>query len=112
MTILDRIVGLGFSAVVFIGFPCRLWWDFYHPEDWVPHTGTDPHIYIWGLPLCWLVCIYVFTSIYKMERKRKRRARLAALLVRAEELAREHRRDEAAAVLEECQSLLAQVKST
>jgi hypothetical protein len=46
-----------------------------------------------------------------LERKRHLRARLKVLLVRAEALVRQRRRDEAAAVLKDCEELSSKLKS-
>ncbi len=92
--------------------PVRIWWDFHHPESWSPGTGDDPHVYLWAIAGTVMLCLYIAVRIVHLERIRKRRARRAALLIRAEALVRQHRRAEALAVLKECQDLLDKVKST
>ena len=102
------------AVLVFLGVVCpfRVWWDFHHPENWSPGSGNDPHVYLWAWAAVGAFIGWVAWRIALLERQRKRRARLKALLVQAESLVRKHRRDEAKAVLKECEDLLSQVKST
>ncbi len=104
----------GFTAIIFflgVVFPFRAWWDLHHPEHWRPGSVDDPHVYLWAWGavsgfLAWLVWRFAL-----LERKLQRRARLKALLARAEALLRQRRRVEAEAVLKECEVLLSRVKS-
>jgi UDP-N-acetylmuramyl pentapeptide phosphotransferase/UDP-N-acetylglucosamine-1-phosphate transferase len=102
------------GVLVFVGvvFPFRAWWDFHHPENWSPGSADDPQVYLWAWASVAVFVAWVAGHIALLERKRKLRARLKALLVRAEALVRQHRRDEAAEVLKECEEMLANVKST
>ncbi len=99
-------------VVLGVVFPFRAWWDFHHPENWSPGSADDPQVYLWAWAAVSVFLAWVAGRIALLERKRKLRARLRALLVRAETLVRQHRRDEAAEVLKECEELLANVKST
>ncbi len=99
-------------AIVAVGAPFRVWWDFHHPENWSPDSCYDPHIYLWAWAAGGIFIVCIALRIVFLECKRKRRERLAALLVRAEALVKQHRRGEAAAVLKECEELLSKVQST
>jgi hypothetical protein len=98
--------------VVTVVFPFRAWWDLRHPENWMPGSGDDPHVYLWLWGATGVFIAWVAWRIVLMERQSQRRARLKTLLMRAESLVRQHRQDEARAVLEECEVLLAKVKSS
>ena len=106
MTKHDWWVALIYCGVVCIGLPYQLWSDFHHPENWISGTANDPHIYGWVFVALWLSLVYIGISIFRIERKIKRRARLAALMIRAKELLRQRRTDEAGTILEECKRLL------
>jgi hypothetical protein len=112
MSRLDKWTLAVVLIIVAVVFPFRAWWDLHHPESWMPGSGDDPHVYLWLWGAGGVFIAWVAWRIALMERQRKRRARLKALLVRAESLARQHRQDEARAVLEECEALLAKVKSS
>ena len=101
-------------ALVVLTVVCsvRVGWDFQHPENWSPGSLYDPHIYLWGWAAGAIFIGWIAWRIVPMERNRRRRWRVKALLVRAETLVRQRRRDEAAAVLKECETLLSKVKST
>lgn len=109
---LDNLVGIAFFALIFIGVPCKAWWDFHHPENWNREPANNPQIYLPVMAFAWFLSLYIVTRIFIGERKVRRRARLAALLIRAEALVKQHRRDEAAAVLKECEALLSKVQSS
>ncbi len=111
MSRVDKWGLTGLLIAYAVVFPLRAWWDLHHPENWIPGSGCDPHVYLWvwaglGGLIAWLAW-----RIALQERQCKRRARLKALLVVAESLVRQHRRDEAKAVLKECEDLLSKVKS-
>ena len=99
-------------VIVAVVFPFRVWWDFQHPENWSPGSLHDPHTYLWGWAAGAVFIGCIAWRIVLLERNRKRRWRLKALLAWAETLVRQRRRDEAAAVLKECEDLLSKVKST
>jgi hypothetical protein len=101
-------------VLVFVGivFPFRAWWDFQYPQNWSPGSADDPQVYLWAWAAVAVYLAWVAGSIALLERKRKLRARFQALLIRAEALVRQHKRDEAAEVLKECEELLANVKLT
>jgi hypothetical protein len=99
-------------VIVAVVFPFRGWWDFHHPDNWNPGSLNDPHIYLWGWAATAILIGWIAWRIVSTERNRRRRSRVKALLVRAETLVRQCRRDEAAAVLKECEALLSKVKST
>lgn len=99
-------------VIVAVGAPFRVWWDIHHPENWSPGSLNDPHSYLWGWAAGGIFIVGIALRIVFLERKCKRRARLKALLIRAEALVKQHRRDEAAAVLKECEDLWSKVKST
>jgi hypothetical protein len=99
-------------VIVAVVFPFRAWWDLRHPENWSPGSGNDPHVYMWAWAAGGSLMVWIAWRIAFLERKRKQRMRVKALLVRAETLVRQRRRDEAAAVLKECEALLSKVKST
>jgi len=99
-------------VIVAVVFPFRVCWDFQHPENWSPGSLYDPHIYLWGWAAGAIFIGWIAWRIVSMERNRRRRWRVKALLVRAETLVRQRRRDVASAVLKECESLLSKVKST
>lgn len=102
------------AVLVFLGvvFPFRAWWDLQHPESWYPGSGGDPHVYLWVWAVGGVFIAWIAWRIALLERQHKRRARLKALLALAESLVRQQRRDEAKAVLKECEDLLSKVKST
>lgn len=102
----------GVLVIVGVVFPFRAWWDLHYPESWTPGSADDPHVYLWAWAAVAVYLAWVAGRIAFLERKRKLRARLRALLVRAEALVRQHKRDEAAEILKECEELLANVKST
>jgi uncharacterized membrane protein (DUF441 family) len=83
------------GVLVFVGivFPFRAW-------------------YLWAWAAVAVFIAWIAGRIALLERKRKLRARLQALLIRAEALVRQQRRDEAAEVLKECEEMLSNVKST
>jgi hypothetical protein len=101
-------------ALVVLAVICsvRLWWDIQHPENWSPGSMNDPHTYLWGWAAGGIFIGCIAWRIVRMERNRVRRWRVKTLLLQAEALVRQHRRDEAAAVLKECEELLSKVKST
>jgi hypothetical protein len=101
-------------ALVILAVVCsfRVWWDFHHPEQWSRDPLKDPRIYLWGWAAGAVFIGCIAWRIVLLERNWKRRGRVKALLVRAETLVRQRRRDEAAAVLKECEALLSKVKST
>ena len=99
-------------VIVAVVFPFRVWWDFQYPESWSPGSLNDPHIDLWGWAAGGILIGWIAWRIVSMERNSRRRWRVKALLVRAETLVRQRRRDEAAAVLKECEALLSKVKST
>jgi hypothetical protein len=99
-------------VLVSVVLPFRVWWDFHHPEDWSPGSGNDPHVYLWAWAAVGVFAACIALRMVFPDRNDRRRARLKGLLVRAEALVRQHRRDEAAAVLKECEALLSKVKST
>jgi hypothetical protein len=98
-------------VIVAVVFPFRLWWDLQHPENWSPGSFDDPHIYLWGWAACAILIGWIAWRIVLMERNRKRRWRVKSLLALAETLVRQRRRDEARAVLKECEALLSKAKS-
>ena len=98
-------------VIVAVVFPFRLWWDLQHPENWSPGSFDDPHIYLWGWAACAILIGWIAWRIVLMERNRKRRWRVKSLLALAETLVRQHRGDEARAVLKECEALLSKAKS-
>lgn len=102
----------GVLVIVGVVFPFRAWWDFQHPESWSPDSANDPHVYLWAWVAVAVYLAWVAGRIAFLERKCKLSARLRALLVRAEALVRQHKRDEAAEILKECEELLANVRST
>jgi hypothetical protein len=99
-------------VIVAVVLPLRVWWDFHHPENWSPGSGNDPHVYLWAWAAVGIFAVCIALRIAIPDRNDKRRARLKALLVRAESLVRQHRRDEAKAVLKQCEDLLSKLKST
>jgi hypothetical protein len=100
-------------ALVVLAVVCsvRLHWDF-QPENWNPGSLNDPHIYLWGWAAGGIFIGWIAWRIVCMDRNDKRRWRVKTLLARAETLVRQRRREEAAAVLKECEDLLSKVKST
>jgi hypothetical protein len=102
-------VALGVLAVV---CSVRLGWDLRHPEHWSHDPLNDPRSYLWGWAAGAIFIGWIAWRMVCMDRNEKRRMRVKALLVRAEALVKQRRRDEAAAVLKECESLLPKVKST
>jgi hypothetical protein len=107
----DKWTLTGFLVFLGVVFPFRAWWDFHHPENWSPGSADDPHVYLWAWAAVCMLWAWVGWRIALLERKRHLRARLKVLLVRAEALVRQHRRDEAAAVLKECEELSSKLKS-
>jgi hypothetical protein len=105
--------GLAVALVVLI-LVCsvRVGWDLRHPETWSPGSMNDPHCYLWGWAAGGMFIAWIARRVVLLDRNSKRRSRVKALLVRAEALVRQHKRDEAAAVLKECEALLSKVKST
>jgi len=101
-------------ALVVLAVVCsvRVGWDFQHPENWSPGSLHDPHTYLWGWAAGAVFIGCIAWRIVLLERNRKRRWQLKLLLARAETLVRQRRRDEAAAVLKECEDLLSKMKST
>ncbi len=68
-------------------------------------------MYLWLWAAVGGFIAWIAWRIALLELRLKRCARLEALLVLAESLVRQHRRDEAKAVLKECKDLLSKVKS-
>jgi hypothetical protein len=101
-------------ALVILAVVCsfRLLTDLHHPEQWSHDPLNDPRIYLWGWAAGAIFIGCIAWRIVCMERNDRRRWRVKALLVRAESLVRQRRRDEAAAVLKQCEALLSKVKST
>jgi len=101
-------------ALVVLAVVCsvRVAWDFQHPENWSPGSLNDPHSYLWGWAVGGILIGWIAWRIVSMERIRRRRWRVKALLARAETLVRQRKGDEAAVVLKECEVLLSKVKST
>ena len=101
-------------ALVVLAVVCsvRLCWDLQHPENWSQDSLNDPRSYLWGWAAGAIFIGWIAWRIACLERKDQPRLRVKALLVRAETLVRQRRRDEAAAVLKECEDLLSKVKST
>jgi len=98
--------------IVIVVFPFRAWWDIQHPENWSPGSLHDPQMYLWGWAAGGILIAWIAWRIVCMERNDRRRWRVKALLARAETLVRQRRRDDAAAILKECEDLLSKVKST
>ena len=101
-------------ALVILAVVCsvRVLWDLQRPDTWGHDPLNDPRIYLWGWAVGAIFIGCIAWRIVCMERNDRRRWRVKALLVRAESLVRQRRRDEAAAVLKECEALLSKVKST
>jgi len=101
-------------AVVVLAVVClvRVCWDLSHPEAWIPGSLNDPHCYLWGWAAGGVFIGWIARRVASLDRNCKRRGRVKALLVRAEALVKQQKRDEAAAVLKECEDLLSKVKST
>lgn len=101
-------------ALVVLAVVCsvRVFWDLHHPENWSHDPLNDPRSYLWGWAVGALFIGCIAWRIVRMERNDRRRRRVKALLVQAETLVQQSRRDEAAAVLKECEDLLSKVKST
>lgn len=101
-------------AIVVLAVVCsaRLTWDLHHPENWRHDPMNDPRSYLWGWAAGAMFIGWIAWRIVCIDRKERRRGRVKALLVRAEALVKQQRRDEAAAVLNECEVLLSKVKST
>ncbi len=91
---------------------CRLGWDFQHPENWSHDPLNDPRSYLWGWAAGVVFIGCLAWRMVCMDRNEKRRMRVKALLVLAEALVKQQRRDEATAVLNECEVLLSKVNST
>ncbi len=107
---MSRVDKWGLTAVlVFIGvvFPFRAWWDLTHPENWIPGSGYDPHVYLWAWAAGGVFIACIALRIATCEWKtRRRKVRLARLYVRAEQLIKEKQWQEAENVLQECQRLV------
>ncbi len=100
----DIAVTFGACFAFLVGITVRAGWDFTHPRLW-EHFGNDPHVYAWPLAFAWVLFGSVFTDVVGSERRRRRRARVAGLVQRAQELIRENRLPEAAACLAEAKAL-------
>jgi len=111
MKILDNIVGAIFCALIVIGEPILVWWEFAHPENWQHDLTKNPWVILVTMAFTWCVLFFLLTMMALDARRDRRRTRLAALLVWAEDLVRQHRREEAAAVLKECETLLATINA-
>lgn len=100
-------------ALVVFAVVCsvRLGWDLQHPEHWSQNPLNDPRSYLWGWAAGAIFIGWIAWRMVCMDRKERRRMRVKALLVRAEDLVKQRRRDEAAAVLKECEVLSSKVKS-
>jgi len=98
-------------AILAVVCSFRLMTDLHHPEQWSHDPLNDPRIYLWGWAAGAIFIGCIAWRIVLLELNRKRRWRVKVLLVRAETLVRQRRRDEAAAVLKECEFLLSKVKS-
>ena len=100
----------GLTAIlVFIGvvFPFRAWWDLNHPENWIPGSGYDPHVYLWAWAAGGVFIACIALRIATCEWKtRMRKVRLARLYVRAKQLIKEKKWQDAESVLQECQRLV------
>jgi hypothetical protein len=97
------------AALVFLGvvFPLRAWWDLTHPENWIPGSGYDPHVYLWAWAAGGVFIACIALRIATCEWKtRRRKVRLAGLYVRAERLIKEKKWQEAESVLRECKRLV------
>ncbi len=92
------------SAIFLVGMSLHAAWDFAHPRQW-EYPGNDPHVYVWGVVVCWLVFIYIFGYVFFSERRTTHAARLATLLKRVETLIREKKLKEAGECLDECKTL-------
>ena len=101
-------------ALVVLAVVCsvRLCWDLQHPEDWGQNPLNDPRGYLWGWAAGAIFIGCIAWRVVSLDRTCKRRLRVRALLVRAEALVKQHRREEAAALLKECEALMSKVKST
>jgi hypothetical protein len=101
-------------AIVVLAVVCsvRLCWDLQDPEHWGHDPLNDPRSYLWGWAAGAIFIGCIAWRIVCMDRKERRRGRVKALLVRAEALVKQQKRDEAAAVLKEAEALLPKVKST
>lgn len=97
------------TIVVFIGvvFSLRAWWDLNHPENWLPGSGYDPHVYLWAWAAGGVFIACIALRIATCEWKtRRRKVRLARLYIRTEQLIKEKKWQEAESVLQECQRLV------
>lgn len=107
---MSRVDKWGLTAIlVFIAvvFPLRAWWDLTHPENWIPGSGYDPHVYLWAWAAGGVFIACIALRIATCEWKtRMRKVRLARLYVRAEQLIKEKRWQEAENVLQECKRLV------
>jgi hypothetical protein len=99
-------------VVVVLAVVCsvRLCWDLQHPEEWNDKPLSDPRSYLWGWAAGAIFICWIARRIVSLDRNGQRRRRVRALLVRAEALVKQHRRDEAEAVLKECKALLSTAK--
>jgi hypothetical protein len=111
MNKVDKLVGVVFFGLIFIGIPCLAWWDFHHPENWEREPVNNPRVYLPVMAFLWCMSRYIVTQIAAGEREARRRARRATLLIRAETLIRQRRRDETEAVLKACKELLPKEQS-
>lgn len=107
---MSRVDKWGLTAIlVFIAvvFPFRAWWDLNHPENWIPGSGYDPHVYLWAWAAggVFIACIALRIATCEW-RTRMRKVRLARLYVRAERLIKEKKWQEAENVLQECKRLV------
>jgi hypothetical protein len=107
----DKLVGFAYFSLILIGVPCLAWWDFHHPEKWEREPANNPRYYLPLMALLWCFLLYFLLVIASTERRIRKRARFNALLIRAEQLVKQKRRDEASAVLKECQALYGELKA-
>jgi hypothetical protein len=107
---MSRVDNWGLTAIlvfIVVVFPFRAWWDLNHPESWIPGSGYDPHVYLWAWAAggVFIACIALRIAICEWK-TRRRKVRLARLYVRAEQLIKEKKWQEAESVLQECQRLV------
>ena len=107
----DKLVGIAFFSLILIGVPALALWDFHHPDKWEREFENNPRIYLPVMAFSWCVSLYTVMLIALDQQRKRRRARLVTLLIRAEELVRQQRRREAMAVLQECQALYDKLKA-
>jgi len=100
-------IAVALVCLFFSGMAYRLWWDLSHPEEWAGRApGNHPYIYGPACGIAALLYIYVAWYIFRNERRiKQRRAKLARLLILAEELLRQERWREAEPILKECERL-------